>query len=103
MEPTQIPADIAHTMASALVIAGSIRGLVAMLRTPLFAGVWAKLPLWAKPTLLVLPTGVGFAVDAFANGQPWYLALGAALTGLGGAVVSHEWQDLFREAKMTKA
>jgi len=103
MEPTQIPADIAHTMASALVIAGSIRGLVAMLRTPLFAGVWAKLPLWAKPTLLVLLTGVGFAVDAFANGQPWYLALGAALTGLGGAVVSHEWQDLFREAKMTKA
>jgi hypothetical protein len=90
-------------MGAAAVIAGVIRGVVALLRTPLLKDVWQRLPWWAKPSTLLGATVVLGTLDAFGFGQPWYLAVGSAITGLGGAVVSHEWQALFKEAMAEKA
>lgn len=103
MDPTTVPPEIAHTMAAAAAIAGIIRGIVAILRTPLLKDVWHRAPWWAKPTTLLGSTAILGTLDAMLLGQPWYLAMGAAFTGLGGAVVSHEWQDLFKEAMAEKA
>lgn len=97
-----LPPDIAHTMGSAAAIAGMIRGLVALLKLPMLGEVWKKVPWWVKPTILVVATLACGFTDALAMGQKWYLALGAAVTGLGGAVVSHEWQALFAEQKSVK-
>jgi len=90
-------------MASAAAIAGIIRGLVALLRTPLLKDAWHRGPWWAKPTTLLGSTAILGTLDAVCTGQAWYLAMGSAITGLGGAVVSHEWQDLFKEAMAEKA
>ncbi len=103
MDPAALPPEIAHTMGAAAAIAGIIRSLVAIMRTPLFREVWTKLPWWAKPTMLLAATAALGTADAIGFGQPWYLAIGSALTGLGGAVVTHEWQDLFKEAREAKA
>ena len=86
-------------MATAGIIAGVVRGLVALLRTPLFGGLWYRLKWWwARPAILLAMTTGGFLLDAVALGSPWYLALGSAITGLGIAVTSHEWQAVFRRA-----
>ncbi len=90
----EMPPEIAQTMLSATVIAGLIRLLIGLTKTPLFGNVWAKLPPLAKPGLLLALTAVGFFVDNLVVGQPWFLAMGSALTALGGAVLSHEWQNL---------
>lgn len=103
MDPQNLPPEIAHTMAAAAAIAGIIRGVVAVLRTPLLKQAWQRLPWWSKPTVLLGSTAVLGTLDAVLLGQPWYLALGSAFTGLGAAVVSHEWQALFKEAMAEKA
>jgi hypothetical protein len=102
MDPTTIPPEIAHTMGAAAAIAGIIRGLVALLRTPLLKSVWDRMPWYAKPATLLGATVLLGTLDAMGFGQVWYLAVGSAITGLGGAVVSYEWQDLFKEAAAAK-
>jgi len=90
-------------MVAAGVIAGAIRLVVGLLRTPMLKEVWTKvLPWWAKPATLLGTTALFGLADALGFHQSWFLALGAAITGLGGAVVSHEWSALFKEAKTRK-
>lgn len=97
-----MPEDIMHTMVAATILAGVIRLVIALLKLPMLGQVWKKLPWWAKPLAMVALTGAGFFFDSLVMGQVWYLALGSALTALGGAVVSHEWQDLFRKDRVSK-
>lgn len=80
MEPQNVPPEIAHTMAAAAAIAGIIRGIVAVLRTPLLKQAWQRLPWWSKPTVLMGSTTLLGTLDAVLLGQPWYLALGSAFT-----------------------
>jgi hypothetical protein len=99
---SQVPPDIATTMVRSAVVAGSIRGIVSVLRTPLFGSIWYKGPWWLRPGILMGLTCAAFLFDALALGQAWFLALGSALTGLGAASVSHDWQSIWRKAQVAK-
>lgn len=82
--------------------AGIIRGIVAVLRTPLFGAVWYKGPWWLRPVILMVLTLGAALFDALALGQVWWLALGSAITGLGAATVSHDWQSIWSKARAVK-
>ena len=98
----QVPPDIALTMIRSAMFAGAIRGIVAILRTPLFGAIWYRGPWWLRPVILMALTMGAAAFDALALGQVWWLALGSALTGLGAATVSHDWQSIWSKARAVK-
>ena len=98
----QVPPDIALTMMRSAVIAGAIRGIVAVLRTPLFGAVWYRGPWWLRPVILMALTAGAALFDALALGQSWWLAIGSAITGLGAATVSHDWQSIWSKANAVK-
>jgi hypothetical protein len=95
-------AQLTHMGASFVLIATLVRTATAVAKSPALNGFWKPLPWWGKIAFLLSVTAVGFMVDAFAMGQNWVLAAGSAITGLGAAVVSHEWQALFKEAMEEK-
>lgn len=95
----EVPADIQRTMLMAPVVAGLVRGSVGILRTPLFGRLWYRGPWWARPVVLMMLTGLCAYLDTVALGTAWYLALGSAVTGLGVAVLSHDWQSIWSKAR----
>lgn len=91
-----------HAALAALTIGAVIRALTGALKTDALKGVWCKFPWFAKISVLLGLTAICFFVDSLALGQNWMIAAGSALTGLFGAVTSHEWQSLIKEAQQER-
>lgn len=84
MDPTT------HGIAAAGVIAGFLRGIVPILRSPIVGGIWTKWPKWLRPLVLCgIAAGLGL-LDALALGTPIMASMLSALAAIGVAVTSYE-------------
>lgn len=93
-EPTgSQPRDVAGAGKVALLIAGVIRFLVWLAKTPVLGAFWLKLPTPARVGVIGLLTAAAAAADAIATGVNWPTAIMTALFGMTGAVASHEFQN----------
>jgi hypothetical protein len=79
--------------AHAGVIAGAIRGIIAVVRSGTLGDPWGKLPKPARVLLLVVLMFVAAVLDAVAGGQPWPIAIFVAVGGLGAAISTAEIQE----------
>jgi len=77
----------------AATIAVFIRGAVSILRSPFLAFVWLKVPVPARPLVLVALGALAATFDHLATGEPIMSAVFAAVGGIGGAISSHEIQN----------
>ena len=97
--PSADKAVLAKLAAHAAVIAGFIRLVVWGLKSPLFAVVWLKVPVAARPAVILALGALAAAFDAIALGTPVHEAVFVAFGGVIGAVWSHESQDSVTGAK----
>ncbi len=75
----------------AALIAGFIRILVRVLRSPLIAPyTWDKIPVAARPFALLGVGAAAAALDYVAAGTPPLQAIFSAFGGVMGAIASHE-------------
>lgn len=84
MDPTT------HGIAAAGVIAGFLRGIVPILRSPIVGGLWEKWPKWLRPLVLCSLAAALGLLDALALGTPVQQSLLSALAAVGVAVTSYE-------------
>lgn len=101
--PSADQALLAKLAVHAAAIAGFIRLLVWALKSPMLSFIWIKVPVAARPALLILLGALAAAFDAVGLGTPVHEAIFAAFGGVFGAVWSHESQDAVTGAKAKKA
>jgi len=79
-----------HLVAVASVIAVVLRGLVPLLKSPMFGGAWGKMPQWLRPIVLCLIATVLGVVDALSVNTSIMHSVLAGLAAVGVAVSSYE-------------
>lgn len=99
--PADVPPDVllAKLAVHAAAVAAFIRLAVRFLRSPLAAIVWVKVPVAARPAVLVALGLIAAVFDHVALGSSFQEALFAALGGVMGAVSSHEIQQRVKPPK----
>ncbi len=103
MDTVITPENVTHALISWPAIAAGVRGLIGALKLPQTGALWLKMPWWAKPLTLLGLTGLAITIDALGAGQKWWLAVLSGFAGLGSAVISYEWQELYKDAKAASA
>jgi hypothetical protein len=84
-------------------IAVFIRGVIALLRSPLLGLVWGKVPEPARVAVLLLLGAIAVAFDHVAVGTPLLEAFASAFVGLFGVVGGHEMAKRVIPPRPTKA
>tara|TARA_Y100000361_G_C11113588_1_gene319041 strand:- start:248 stop:541 length:294 start_codon:yes stop_codon:yes gene_type:complete len=79
-----------HAIGASVVIAGFLRGIVPILKSPILGEVWKKWPKWLRPLVLCAIAGLLGMLDAIALGVPFTQSLLSALAAVGVAVTSYE-------------
>jgi hypothetical protein len=79
-----------HAIGASVVIAGFLRGIVPILRSPILGGVWHKWPKWLRPLVLCSIAALLGLFDALALGVPVQQSLLSAFAAGGVAVTSYE-------------
>jgi hypothetical protein len=93
------PELLAKLALHAAAIAAFIRLAVKVLRSPLLAFVWVKIPKPVRPLVLVVLGLLAAVFDHLALGAPIGEAIFAAFGGVMGAVSSHEIQNRVKPPK----
>jgi len=79
-----------HAIGASVVIAGFLRGIVPILKSPMLGQIWHKWPKWLKPLILCGVAMLLGLCDALALGVPFSQATLSALSAVGIAVSSYE-------------
>jgi hypothetical protein len=79
-----------HALGASVVIAGFLRGIVPILRSPILGGIWHKWPKWLRPLVLCAIAAALGLLDAVALGVPFSQSLLSAFAAVGVAVSSYE-------------
>lgn len=93
--PSSRDGDTAIAIAG--VIALILRGLVGILKSPILAGVWGKIPLIAQWIVIGLFTALLAAADTAATGVPWKTSLVTAMAGWFTSWASQKLQKTDRK------
>jgi hypothetical protein len=97
--PPPLDPKLAEIAAHAAGIAVAIRGIVALLRSPVGGLVWLRLPVQVRLLALAVLCGVAVGFEALAAGRTIPEAIFVAIGGLGGAVTTHEIQERIKPAR----
>ncbi len=100
--PSADKALLAKLAVHAAAVAGFIRLIVWGLKSPLLSFIWLKVPVAARPAVLLALGALAAAFDAIALGTPVHEAVFVAFGGVIGAGGSHESQDSVTGAKAKK-
>lgn len=100
--PSADKALLAKLAVHAAAVAGFIRLIVWGLKSPLLSFIWLKVPVAARPAVLLALGALAAAFDSIALGTPVHEAVFVAFGGVIGAVWSHESQDSVTGAKAKK-
>lgn len=92
-EPAITQDALAKLALHAAAIAGFIRVVVMLLRSPFLGVVWGRVPPGVRPLVLLLLGALAAAFDSVALGTPVAEAIFAALGGVGAAISTHEVQE----------
>lgn len=79
-----------HALGASVVIAGFLRGIVPILRSPILGGIWHKWPKWLRPLVLCSIAALLGLLDAIALGVPFSQSMLSAFAAVGVAVTSYE-------------
>jgi hypothetical protein len=79
-----------HALGASVVIAGFLRGIVPILRSPILGGIWHKWPKWLRPLVLCSIAALLGLLDAVAMGVPFSQSMLSAFAAVGVAVSSYE-------------
>lgn len=74
-------------------IAVAIRGIVAILKSPIGGLFWLKVPVAVRLLVLAALCALAVGFESLAAGRPVLEAIFVAIGGLGGAITTHELQD----------
>ncbi|HAW74303.1 MAG TPA: hypothetical protein DCW74_01035 [Alteromonas australica] len=79
-----------HAVGASVVIAGFLRGVVPILKSPILGEIWNKWPKWLRPLVLCAIAAFLGLLDALALGVPFTQSLLSAFAAVGVAVTSYE-------------